>query len=393
MTGWVQLWDLRARKEISRAQVADLQVYHLQFSADGMWLAASCWDRLGRLYDLQGPEPRLLQTFPDAGLLSISPDKTRVAASYTTLRIYDPASYVETPTALGGSEWADATAVLTGNAIARVRCGSTAFERDPLRGESRRIGWFAGVPLVNPESGESWGIVKRAAGRLDVVDFDTHESVMTLPANERVPNGFRQFPDKRHAILYFADKTSEIWDTGERRVVKKLQTPQNIGTAKVSPDGRWLAAGLWGNELWVWDTTTWAARAFPRIGGGLNNVMFSPDGTRLVASTSNDNAEVWDVIAGRLLGKLVGHSQFVGDAAFAPDGRRIVTASGDRTVRVWDAATFRELTSLVGHRETVSRARFTANGESIVSIDGRGNAMMWLTKAPLTKAPQNAGVK
>ena len=235
--------------------------------------------------------------------------------------------------------------------------------------------------LLDPESGETWGLVKRPDGRLDIVDFDSHQSLMVLPADTKVPVGLRQFPDHRRVLLYFTDKTSQIWDAKDGRLVKQLQTDQNIGTAKVSRDGRWLAAGLWGNALQVWDTTTWTTRSLPRIGGFVNNVTFSPDGTRLLTATFNDNAEVWDVASGRLLGKLVGHSQSLSDAAYSPDGRRIVTASDDRTVRVWDATTFRELTLLVGHRDQVFRARFTGDGDSIASIDARGNAMMWLTKA------------
>jgi WD40 repeat protein len=95
----------------------------------------------------------------------------------------------------------------------------------------------------------------------------------------------------------------------------------------------------------------------------------------------NDNAEEFDVRSGRLIGKLVGHSQSVLDAAFSPDGRRIVTASADTTVRIWDAATLRELASFSGHKRPVIRARFTDDGNAIVSIDNQGNARMWLTKA------------
>ncbi len=382
LTGWVQLWDLRSRKEVSRTQVTDGTVYHLQFSSDGTWLAVSSVDRVGRLYDVQGSRLRLRQTFHGAGLLSISPNNARIAASYFTLRFYDPTSYVETPTAPGDGERADDVAVLAKTITARARFGSRGYELDPLRGESREIGWFAGAPLLAPESGESWGLIRRADGRLEIVDFDTHHSVMVLPADAKVPFSLRQFPDNRRALLVFTDKTFQIWDVKDGRLVKQMHSAQTIQTAKVSPDGRLLAAGLWGGALSFWDTTTWTERSFTRVGNWILNLGFSPDGTRLLAATGNDNAEVWEVTSGRLLGKLTGHSQIVEDAAYSPDGKRIVTASDDRTVRVWDAGTFRELTSLVGHPDQAMRARFTSDGESIVSIDIRGNAMMWLTRTP-----------
>jgi WD40 repeat protein len=87
-------------------------------------------------------------------------------------------------------------------------------------------------------------------------------------------------------------------------------------------------------------------------------------------------------VTGQLIGKLVGHSQGVDDAAYSPDGRRIVTASADTTVRIWDAATLRELTTLSAGNRIVNSARFTEDGTSIVSIDDQGTARMWLTKTP-----------
>jgi len=54
-------------------------------------------------------------------------------------------------------------------------------------------------------------------------------------------------------------------------------------------------------------------------------------------------AHGWDARRGKLLVELSGHSAKVRYAAWSPDGSRIVTTSGDRTARVWDATSGIEL--------------------------------------------------
>jgi WD40 repeat protein len=381
-SGSVQVWDLKTHREISHVQQTSALVYYLEFSSDGAWLAVTSVDRIGRLYDVSGPDMKLMETFRDAGTLTIAPDKARVAASYSTLRLYDPKTYVETPTASSGGFDKDDVDVIPGKALARARSGDKAYELDPLTGQSHEIRGLPGKPVLEPESGESWGVVQRDNGTFEIADFDSGRSVLALPQDARVPFACRQFPDNHRVVVFYADKTIDVWDVPDRRLVKQLRSTMLFAAEKVSPDGRWLAVAYWGNAMSLWDTATWTERPFPRIGSSVINVTFSPDATRLLVAAGNDTIEVWDVPSATQVGTLVGHSQQPEDAAYSPDGRRIVTASNDRTVRIWDAATFRELTSFSGHNDLVLRARFTDDGRSIISIDFKGTAKLWLTKTP-----------
>jgi WD40 repeat protein len=381
--GWIQLWDLKTRREAGRTRSTESVIANLEFSSDGAWLATGAVNRLGHLYDVSGSQMKLMATLRDAIGLSISPDKSRVAASYFSsyeaIRIYDPRTYVETPTAHSGLEQSDETGVLARTTYARVRSGGQSYELDPLTGESHQIDWPSGKPVALPESGETWGLVQRDDGALEISDFDLRRSIWKLPKDIRTPTAVRQFADGRRAAFLSTDKSFDVWDVTAARLVKRVQTRDYVIAAKGSPDGRWLAIALLNGALSLWDTTTWAER---RLGIAVPfSLTFSYDGTRLLAGTANDNAEVWDTVSGQLLGKLVGHSQGVNDAAYSPDGRRIVTASVDTTLGIWDAATLRELTTLATGKRMVTHARFTDDGKSIVSIDDQGTAKMWLTKA------------
>jgi WD40 repeat protein len=384
-TGWVQLWDLSTRREISRTQANARPVNSIEFSLDESWLATGGLDRIGRLYDVSGSQFKLLQAFPDAMQVVIQSDRSRVAtayfSSYLSVRIYDPKTYIQTPTALSGFDRVDSVDVLGKKVSARARSGDKAFDLDPITGKSTEIDGLSGKPLLLPESGETWGLTRRGDGTLEITDFDLRRTVFTLPKSDRIPIEVTQFPDNGRVALAYTDKRLEIWDTVAGKVIKQVPSAAGVVFAKVSPDGRWLAVSALNGALSVWDTTTWTERPISPASGAVT-VTFSSDGARLLAATANDNAEVWDTRTWKLLGKLIGHALTVEDVAYSPDGKRIVTASDDGTIRLWDAETFRELTTLTGHNQTVIRARFTDDGSSIISIDDKGNARMWLTKTP-----------
>jgi len=380
--GWVQLWDLKTRRETARTQAAGGTIDFLQYSSDGAWLATSSIERLARLYDVNGKEPRLLSTYRDAQPLTISPDKTRVMGQYDEIRLYDPRSSAETPTASAVVTYTDLSRVLSRKTPALVLSAGKVYELDPLSGASRALTWIPGRTLLLPESGESWGLAERADGVLEILYFDGRRLVATLPKAAVLPTVMSAFPDGRRVALFFPNGSAEVRDAIEGRVLQRLELPAFPFAANVSPDGRALAAGLIDGEILVWDTQTWRPRKFRPGGGDIMSLSFSPNGARLLASTTDDRAEVWDMASGQLVGMLLGHAQTVNDAAYSPDGRRIVTASFDGTVRVWDAATIRELTTLEGHKSAVWRARFTDDGSSILSVDDQGTAKMWLTKTP-----------
>jgi WD40 repeat protein len=378
-TGWVHLWDMKTNREIAHTQVTSVNVFYLEFSRDGQWLAANGSDRLGRLYDVSGSHMLLLNTFRDAGFISIAPDKSRVAVSYSTLRLYDPKAYVETPTAASGLDNNGELQVLP-SGVARVRSGEKFYELEPRTGRKTDVSGLPGKPIFQPESGERWGAVALDSGRIQIVDFPTAKPLLTLPDDGRTLLAVREFHDDRRVVLFYSDKTFDVWDVLAQKLLKREHTPL-YGVAKVSPDGRCLAISYWGKDVSLWDTTSWTERPLQRKAGFPQNITYSADSTRLLAPTVNDDVEIWDVRSAALVGKLTGHSSSVDDASFSPDGTRIVTSSDDRTVRIWDAKTLRELTSFAGHEGGVFRARFTADGRSVISIDRKGVAKLWTTTA------------
>jgi WD40 repeat protein len=115
-------------------------------------------------------------------------------------------------------------------------------------------------------------------------------------------------------------------------------------------------------------------------GDVVSSASFSPDprGARIVTSSNDRTARVWDSRNGSELFQLRGHTGELRTAAFNRDGSRIVTASNDGTARIWDANTQKLLLTLEGHKGwVVFSAAFDRNGTRIVTSSTDGTTRIW----------------
>ena len=117
----------------------------------------------------------------------------------------------------------------------------------------------------------------------------------------------------------------------------------------------------------------------------VNGASFIPDGSRVVTSSWDRTARVWDVETGTELTTLSGHMFWVNSAAFSPDGSRIVTASWDKTARVWDVKMGAVLAVLSGHMGQVNSAAFRPDGSRITASNDN-TARVWDAKTGTSDA-------
>jgi WD40 repeat protein len=149
-------------------------------------------------------------------------------------------------------------------------------------------------------------------------------------------------------------------------------------------DGRRLAVGLADGSVLICDPATGeevrrlqAAPATKGLSVPLMSVAYSPDGSRLAASTGNalapDNPGqivVWDANTGDSLLLLRGHNAVVNSVTFTPDGQRLASASWDMNrgavgeVKLWDMATGTDILTLPGQ----VRVLFCPDGRSLATV-------------------------
>src|SRR5205823_2017601 len=89
------------------------------------------------------------------------------------------------------------------------------------------------------------------------------------------------------------------------------------------------------------------------------DVVFSPDGARILTASADRTAKLWDA-SGKLLASFP-HQDEVNSAVFSPDGARVLTASADHTAKLWDAASGRLVASFA-HEDAVGEATFSPDG-------------------------------
>ena len=98
----------------------------------------------------------------------------------------------------------------------------------------------------------------------------------------------------------------------------------------------------------------------------LEAVRILPDGKRLVTTSADRTARVWDVATGRELHRLW-HPSAVRPVAVSVDGRHAVTGCKDGFVRVWDLETGRMIKSLAKHSGMVWALAISPDGRSVLS--------------------------
>jgi WD40 repeat protein len=130
-----------------------------------------------------------------------------------------------------------------------------------------------------------------------------------------------------------------VWRVEDGKQMARMEA-RNVRCLAVSRDGRWIAAGTFGDGVFVWDANTFENVFSHRedVDAGLYpiyGVDFSPDSTRLLTASYNRTATVWNVAARQKVLTLH-HEDWVGAAKYSPLGDRIATATRD-SVQVYDS--------------------------------------------------------
>ncbi len=121
----------------------------------------------------------------------------------------------------------------------------------------------------------------------------------------------------------------------------------------------------------VWIKAAGSGRVLHQIGRRFTHtsLAFSEDGSQLAVVTYDGQAVIWDVDSGRMLKRLVGHTDRVTALCYAPGEPRLVSGSADKTLRIWNPQTGELLLVLRGHLEEINSVAFTPDGARLISSD------------------------
>ena len=104
-------------------------------------------------------------------------------------------------------------------------------------------------------------------------------------------------------------------------------------------------------------------------------VAFSPNGKVLATGERDGRVRLWDVITGKELLTLRGHSNWVNSVAWSGDSQTLASGSDDNTVKLWNVQTGDCVRILEGHGNSVLSVAW--NGDTLASGSHDKTVKLW----------------
>lgn len=185
------------------------------------------------------------------------------------------------------------------------------------------------------------------------------KAIETYTAHGGPVKGLALSPDGSWMVSTSFDYSAVIWSLpGLEEEITLVEHNAAVNVARFSPDGRWLATGGDDNQVLVWrvaDLKSVGDEARPfLLNAHLGKVVglnYSADSKRLVSSSWDGTARIWDL--GRLgsddalIMTLDGHEGPVNVSQFSDDGKYLYTAGYDGFIRYWRLADATPLRALI----------------------------------------------
>ena len=286
-------------------------VYDVAFSPEGSMLATGSYDGTVMLWDAErGEVTRVLEGHDDTvHAVTFTPDRQYVVSA-------------------GGDRTARLWERETGSPVATLVGADAPLYGLDVTSDSRRI-----VASGADGTVAVWSRAGTLLQRFRTGADDTLKDVRVLKGDK---------------LVVTASKSGRVqisdWATGK---VRRELGGAKVGFSGVTPLGKGIVA-TGDEQIWWWPDQRTPRRVVERPGVRFLGVAALPEGDRVISSDSSGVASLWDVAAGKELGRFVGHGGEVNSAAVDGAGQRLLTASDDGTVRMWDVAAQRPIWRTAG---------------------------------------------
>ncbi|PKO19197.1 MAG: hypothetical protein CVU39_01205 [Chloroflexi bacterium HGW-Chloroflexi-10] len=377
-----RIYDTSSGQEIRSLSGHTDSVVSAAFSGDGKWLVTGSWDNTARVWEVATGKSMLLlsgRAF-STGAVAFSPDGTKVLTGSNTARLWSITMDKQQQTIsapAGVTTFAlspDGNTILVGDVDGNTGLwdlGTGQLLRNFSNGGANITsvafspdGSLVAVPALNINSAS-----------VKLYDPLTGELLKTFTADSLQPQiGVLSFSsDSKMIFVSYFDSTARLWDIASGQLLRLFNgnDPLNHGSFTYSPDGNLVT--LANGSIW-WDISTGGEMDFPaemKIG----RTVFSGDGSLVAISENFHTIAVWNVSTRQIINRF---SDPGGNMAISPDNRLLLTSS-DKTARLWDISTGQQLRVYSGHTAVISSVSFTPDGKRIVTGSLDKTIRTWIT--------------
>ena len=239
------------------------------------------------------------------------------------------------------------------------------------------------------------------SGRLTVWDAEG-ERLNALQAHSGAVIALEFHPSGSHLLTCGADNAVKVWPTDRNGVAEAPEsswegiqrTPRSVSFHPAKPLVA-VAGGPGRLSLRRFPTGELVSRMRAER-GVITNVAFSPDGSKLLATSANKtrNVQIWDVVAlEELTPRPDGFSATASSVDISADGQWMLACGRDRTLRLWGLATGEEVWRHDFEDVYAWWVRFRPDGSQFLATEEQGTHVFDLeSRKPVVFIPAPGSV-
>lgn len=201
-----------------------------------------------------------------------------------------------------------------------------------------------------------------------ITDASTGTTISNLRGNDELKPKERHIhdahfsPDGAFVVAAFEDNTSRVYNATSGKILFELKEYAPVYSAKYSGDGSLIVTAA--DSVKIWDAKSGKLlRVLGQTTSGY--AEFSNDHSMVVVATQT-GCSVFNTSTGKLIRNYSGHKKIVYTAKFSQDNRKILTSSEDFTAKIWDVQRGNMLTDFTGKMESITLAAFFPDHNKIL---------------------------
>ncbi|ETO34731.1 hypothetical protein RFI_02359 [Reticulomyxa filosa] len=416
----IQIWDALSGQQLQSLEGHTDEIKGIQLSPDGSKILSHSRDKTIRIWDsLSGTQLQVLEGHSGSvDTARFSFDGSRiVSGSYdNTIRLWDVSSGKQMQVLEGHSSTVTGVKFFP-NGSKILSCSNddtiTAIEFSPDGSKIVSGSVDKTVRLWDVQSGRQIQIFEGHSDNIRGVLFSSDGSkiisyswdntiriwdilsgkqLQLLEGHSGRVKKVRFSPDGSKLVSCSSDDTIRIWDISSGRQIQLLIGHRNnVSEAQFLPDGHKIISCSYDNTIRLWDALSgkqiqifeghknevFGLQLSPDGNGEIDYVQFSPDGTTIASRSRERTIRLWDVLTGKQIQTLTGHSDDVWQIQFSLNGSKIISCSKDKTIRIWDISSGRQIQILEKHNRGITCIHLSPDGSKLVSGSNDKTIRLW----------------